>query len=291
MNFVAWGSGLYSKAIPIGSIRQDFVSERWRVGGARGMIIGCTSAKLPPFQIFNSWTAKHAAEESKGVFKPRHMYVVPNGVDVETINFSAPVTSRRILAIGRLETDKRWDRLLKALAILRNDKVEFSLRLVGDGPLRNQLQFQSRRLGLEGCVQFLGLRHDIFDLLQQSSFLIHTADAEGCPNVVLEAMAAARAVVATDAGDVPRLIENGKSGFVVRRGNDDELTHRIAALITDLDLCCAMGKAGRAKAEREFSLDQLRLNTLSAYRAAGWQDGLTAGCVSDSNTRSATQDL
>ena len=121
-------------------------------------------------------------------------------------------------------------------------------------------------------INFLGVRHDIAELLAGSTFLIHTADEEGCPNVVMEAMACGRAVIATDAGDVPRLVEDGKTGFVVRRGDDATLVERMVKLITDQDLCRSMGEAGRAKAEREFGLDRLVAETLAAYRAAGWEE-------------------
>jgi glycosyltransferase involved in cell wall biosynthesis len=88
----------------------------------------------------------------------------------------------------------------------------------------------------------------------------------------MEAMACGRAVVATDAGDVPSLIEDGKTGFIVRRGDDVALVSRCVTLLVDHDLCRRMGIAGRAKAEREFGLDRLVAETLVAYRAAGWRD-------------------
>jgi glycosyltransferase involved in cell wall biosynthesis len=88
----------------------------------------------------------------------------------------------------------------------------------------------------------------------------------------MEAMACGRAVVATDAGDVPELVEDGKTGFVVNRGDDAMLTDCMAALITNHALCRRMGEAGRAKAEREFGLDRLVSETLAAYRSMGWKD-------------------
>jgi glycosyltransferase involved in cell wall biosynthesis len=88
----------------------------------------------------------------------------------------------------------------------------------------------------------------------------------------MEAMACGRAVVATDAGDVPCLIEDGKTGFVVPRGDEAALLARIITLMTDHDLCRRMGEAGRVKAERQFGLDRLVSETLAAYRAMGWKD-------------------
>jgi glycosyltransferase involved in cell wall biosynthesis len=93
----------------------------------------------------------------------------------------------------------------------------------------------------------------------------------------MEAMACGRAVVATDAGDVPSLVEDGKTGFVVPRRDEATLLARMVTLITDYDLCQRMGEAGRAKAERQFGLDRFVSETLVAYRVMGWSEGGVIG--------------
>jgi len=108
--------------------------------------------------------------------------------------------------------------------------------------------------------------------LKDATFLVHTSDDEGCPNVVMEAMACGRAVVATDAGDVPYMIEDGITGFLVRRGDDSTLVESIVRLMSDNDLTCRMGDSARAKAEEDFGLTHLGTETLAAYRMAGWED-------------------
>ena len=268
-NVVAWWATLGSKAIRIGSIRQDFINERRRAG----RILGRMSACLPVIQICNSLAAKNNAERFAWVFRPTRILPVRNGLDINLFTFH-PLSQRKplLLAVGRLYPEKRWDRLLECVALVAAKELDFSVYLAGDGPLRAELESQARRLGVYGLVQFLGLRRDIPDLLKSSTFLVHTADGEGCPNVVMEAMACGRAVVATDAGDVPLLVEDGKTGFVVRRGEDAALVDRMIRLITDRELCRRMGEAGRAKAEQEFGLDRLVAETLAGYRNAGWKD-------------------
>jgi glycosyltransferase involved in cell wall biosynthesis len=161
---------------------------------------------------------------------------------------------------------------LKAAARLKKSGLDFLIEIAGGGPLRESLEKQLRDLELADRVRFLGHTDDVAGLLADSTFLAHTSDTEGCPNVVMEAMACGRAIVATDAGDVPSLVEDGNTGFVVSRGDDAKLVEHLATLITNGDLCRQMGEAGRLKAEREFGLSRLVEETLAAYRAAGWRE-------------------
>jgi len=268
-NFAAWWATLGSQTIPIGSIRQDFITER-RVAGR---VLGRLSARWPGVQICNSLATRRTVAQSVGPFKPTAVYAARNGLDIDRFKpHPLPRKGSSVLAVGRLFPEKRWDRLLRSVAVIAARGVECSVRLVGEGPLLAELQAQAKQLGVDGRVQFLGIRHDIPALLKDSLFLVHTADAEGCPNVVMEAMACGRAVVATDVGEVPSLVEDGTTGFVVPRGDEALLVERLVTLLADRALCRSMGEAGRAKAEREFGLDRLITETLAAYWAAGWKD-------------------
>lgn len=146
------------------------------------------------------------------------------------------------------------------------------MRIVGEGPLRTSLEQQSLALGLTDQVEFLGQRTDVPTLLGESWFLVHTSDREGCPNVVAEAMACGRAVVATDVGDIPFLVKDGKTGFVVGKEDGKLLSQRMESLIQNVELCRRMGEAGRVMAEKEFGSDRLVSETLAVYRIAGWED-------------------
>jgi glycosyltransferase involved in cell wall biosynthesis len=268
-NFAAWWATLGLQTIPLGSIRQDFICERQTAG----QVLGRLSARWPRAQLCNSLAARRTVAQSVGPFKPTQLYLARNGLDIDRFKPQpVPRKGSSVLAIGRLSPEKRWDRLLRSVAVLAARRVEVSVRLAGEGSLRGELQAQARQLGVQEMVQFMGIRHDIPALLKDSLFLVHTADAEGCPNVVMEAMACKRAVVATDAGDVPSLVADGTTGFVVPRGDDATLVERIVTLLNDRELCRAMGEAGRAKAEREFGLDRLVTETLAAYGAAGWKE-------------------
>ena len=124
-------------------------------------------------------------------------------------------------------------------------------------------------LGLARQVELLGERDDIPDLLGKCSLLIHGSYREGCPNVVMEAMASGRAVVATDVGDVKHLVIDGRTGFIVPRGDIAVLADRVIRLLEQPSLMQEMGIAARRRAEIEFGGDRLPSETLAAYRACG----------------------
>jgi glycosyltransferase involved in cell wall biosynthesis len=270
-NFPAWWAVLGTKAVAIGAMRSAFP---WTVKN-RGPLFGPLSARWPRTQIFNSHAAAESARRSKRLFVPGQLYVVCNGVDLQHFQAVPLSTAGRacVLGVGSLSRLKRWDRLLGAVLSLKRRGLDFRVRIAGAGPLRESLKEQAQAFSVTDCVEFMGHRDDIPGLLAHATFLVHTSDSEGCPNVVMEAMACGRAVVATGVGDTPFIVEHQKTGFVVPHGDDAALVERMAALIADRELCRRMGEAGRLKAEREFGLDRLVSETLAAYRAAGWKDG------------------
>lgn len=267
-NIAAWWATLGSTALSVGSIRGSFFFTRQ----GTGRILGRMCARWPHAQICNSEAAKETAEYCISLFKPNRMYVVRNGLDLSYFSPQPCPSNITLLAVGNLYPVKRWDRLIKIISLLSAKEIRFQVHHVGDGPLRGALEEQARRLGVDSLIRFLGSRNDIPALLADSTFLVHTAEEEGYPNVVMEAMACGRAIVAMDAGDIPFLIEDGKTGFVVRRGDETGFAERVFQLLSDRELCCRMGMAARAKAERDFKLDRLLAETFAVYCSIGWRD-------------------
>ncbi len=268
-NILAWWVARGTAAISIGAVQSNFIAERRN----NRTLLGKLSARWPHAQIFNSSTAEKNADRFATFFRPLRSYVVKNGVDLDKFSPQRLPEQGYILAVGSLLPVKRWDRLLRVVACLKEKGVGFEVLHAGSGPLREELEIMARGLHIEHMFRFLGNRHDIPSLLAGAVFLVHTSDVEGLPNVVLEAMACGRAVVATDAGEVPYLVADGKTGFVVSRQDETALANRMATLLADRDLSCQMGKEGRLKVEREFGLERLISETFAVYRAEGWKDG------------------
>jgi glycosyltransferase involved in cell wall biosynthesis len=260
---------LGTKAVALGALRGNFDNAKKYSGLWRGRL----SARWPRYHISNSFSSAETARRSGTIFSPKHIVVVRNGLDLE--RFSAikgnAVVKEYIVGIGSLLPYKRWDRVLRIVSEVRRKGFECRVRIAGDGPERGRLERQVQDLGLSECVEFLGSTLDVPGLLEKSRFLVHTSDTEGCPNAVMEAMACSRPVVAMEAGDIPFLVKDGRSGFIVRRGDETRFAERVVRLLADDELCHHMGLAARAKAQQEFGLGSLVEETLKAYRTAGWR--------------------
>ena len=268
-NLAASWATMGTSTVAIGAVRSDFITDK----SSCRALVGTLSARWPRAQIYNSFVSAANARSRRRVFIPSQICIVRNALDLTRF---PPVPLAiggdvHILGIGSLLPVKRWDRLLETAAGLTRQGLRFRVTIAGDGPLRAPLEQQARHLGIAERVRFPGYSDNVPGLLREATFLAHTSDNEGCPNAVVEAMAGGRAVVATDAGDVPSLVEEGRTGFVVKRGDDSALEHRVATLIRDRDLCRRMGQAGRLRAEREFGVDRLLSETFAAYTAAGWR--------------------
>lgn len=257
--------------VAIGSIRGDYLEDVRSVG----LLRASANSFWPRFQILNSVSALSNAQNASGLFRPRRAVVVRNALDLERFRSGLQCGVRQpglILGVGSLLPLKRWDRLVKAAAALKRRGFAFRVEIAGEGPMHVSLEALARTLGVSDRVRLCGRVDGVERRLHAAAVLAHTSDSEGCPNAVMEAMAAGLPVVATDSGDVPRLVEHGVTGFLVRRDDDDSLVECLGTLLQDGRLCDEMGTAARLKAEREFGLQRLVSETLDVYRAAGWRD-------------------
>jgi glycosyltransferase involved in cell wall biosynthesis len=268
-NFAVYWACLGRSIVAVGSLRASLEHAQLEAGP----ILGRLSARWPRHQ---SWNSEAAVEESRcgsRFWSPAHIFVVRNGLDLDRFR-NVPLPSgppRRIVGVGSLFENKRWDRLLHAAAALRRKGLEFQVQIVGGGPLRPRLEELASELGVQDIVEWTGSVKAVEECLAQADLLVHVADHEGCPNSVMEAMACGRAVIATEAGDVSRLVEDERTGFVVARGDDAALRNRIERCLTQPELCRRLGEAGGQKARQEFGLDRMVADMFACFRAAGWQ--------------------
>jgi len=177
-----------------------------------------------------------------------------NGVDLDRFP-AGPGGSDDVLFVGRLVEKKGLETLLRAFATVRRLRPETSLVIVGDGPLRSKLE----KLAGES-VRFLGRldSNAVAEWMRQAAVLAapsvtaRDGDAEGLPNVVVEAAASALPVVGTDHGGIPEAVVDGETGFIVPEGDAERLAARLLTILDSDDLRGRMGAAARRLAEQSF---------------------------------------
>lgn len=152
---------------------------------------------------------------------------------------------------------KRHDVLLQAIAMMREIMPAVHCLLIGDGPLRTQMEKMAKQTGLDGAVSFLGSRSDIPELLSALDVFVLTSDSESFSNVIVEAMAASLPVVAAKCGGPEEIVVEGETGFLVPPGQPLALAERILLLLQNPNVARQMGQAGRLRAAQHFNLERM----------------------------------
>lgn len=269
-----------TSALAVGSIRSDFACDLVNTGP----ILRRLSGRFPPHQICNNWQAADNVRRTGGLFVPRALQVVPNGVDLAAFSPVARAGARPVVVagVGSLIDLKNWAVLLPLATRWAADGIGVRVRIAGDGPLRASLQAEIDRLGIGPSFELVGQVDDVPGFLAEADLLVHVSSTEGMPNAVLEAMAAGRPVVTFDSGDVRRLVDDGMSGYVVPVGASDDLDVRLRLLLGDDARRDRMGRAAREKAEM-FSSTSLGGRVLAAYSSFGWRDVTTPRRLGESS--------
>ncbi len=163
--------------------------------------------------------------------------------------------------MARLDKQKDHASLLEA-ARLVPDAV---FVLVGDGPLREELEDRATRLGVEERVLFLGWREDIPEVLACADLFVLPSLYEGLPLALLEAMAAGLPIVATAIGGTSEAVVDGVTGLLVPPGEPRSLAAAIRRALDDEGLARRLGAASRERVRREFSAAAMARRTVSIY--------------------------
>jgi len=157
-----------------------------------------------------------------------------------------------IATAGRLSSEKAQDDLIIAFSKLHKNRHNMHLLILGDGPLRSFLENRVKTHKIAN-VHFLGFRKDINEIMSVIDLFVLPSLTEGLPNVVLEAFASKKPVVATNVGGVPELITDGISGILVEPSKPEDLSDAILKFYDDPSLCISMAEMGYKKIISDFS--------------------------------------
>ena len=246
-------------------------TRRWRL-----RIDRATSGLVERYVAVSQDVAEHAVRE--GGLPADKLTVIANGVDLAQFAGTVPIdpsvlgvpAGRQFFAfIGRLDAQKRPAWLLRMLGDVFARLPEHDLVLIGDGPERAALEQLARELGLESRVHFCGRRADVPEILAAADALVLPSAWEGMPNVVLEAMAAGRPVVACDVTGARELLGTGDQK-IARPDDSAGFARRIVEICGKSTENGHLGDKNRRRAG-SFSLERM----VAAYERL-WSDALAS---------------
>lgn len=182
----------------------------------------------------------------------------------------------RLLSVGRLVAKKGQDRQIEAVRLLRASGMACALRIVGDGPLRSDLERQIARLSLEKEVTLLGaLPQDrVVEEYRRADFFIHSGivdtegDRDGLPNVVPEAMAHGVPVVSSDTAGVVEAVQHGRTGWIAPHAAPEALAEGIRRLAGDDALRERTRQGAHAWVAENFLVENNARRLAEAFRSA-----------------------
>jgi colanic acid/amylovoran biosynthesis glycosyltransferase len=176
----------------------------------------------------------------------------------------------RLVCVGRLCEAKGQLLLLDATARLKAKGIRMSLVLVGDGPLRKEIETIAKDRGLEGDVRMTGWisSDQVRDELVASRALVLPSFAEGLPVVIMEAMAVGRPVLSTYIAGIPELVIPGTTGWLIPAGSVEELVAAMEeCLVSSVETLQRMGQAGRDRVIAQHSIDTEVTKLMRLFRA------------------------
>ena len=217
-------------------------------------------------------------------FKPEYIERIPNGVDIDTFRPAVhkPDPSRperNILCVSRLEYPKGVDVLLHAWGRMMHEPSSWRtflkprLRIVGQGIFLPQMKRIVDELDIQDSVEFLGLRRDVVNLLQQSWGFVLPSRWEGMPNALLEAMACQLPCIATRVSGSEDILRDGINGLLVEPENPAELAVALRRIVEDTALAQALAQEAYTTIMNEYQLKTIAEQSLQLYYRLLKQEG------------------
>jgi glycosyltransferase involved in cell wall biosynthesis len=204
---------------------------------------------------------------------------IPNGVDTD---FFIPISKNHknkiftFLFVGRLENQKGLNYLIEAVKLLASSQANFKVLIVGEGSLRNTLQLQVKKYGLENIIFFTGKKDKVQlrEYYQLANVFVLPSLWEGFPLTILEAWASEIAVITTKVNGIPAICTDKKNALLIAKENSRELSLAMKMLLENRNLSELLGQQGRILVKKSYSWQSITDETLEIYSSLQSQDGL-----------------
>lgn len=198
-------------------------------------------------------------------FHPHVHYVPSAGIDLYDFQPMSYIRAGHqiVMCVGEMTRRKNQSQVLRAIPHLKKTVSGFQVWFVGEGPLLDRCKRLAHRLGVEDDIQWLGYRHDIKTLLYKSDIVVSASRQEGVSRSLIEAMACAKPIVATDIRGHRELIAEGINGYIVPLGDARAFADACAQLLADSDIL-QMGSASRIMSLK-YDIEYVKQRMASIY--------------------------
>ncbi len=246
--------------------KQNFVFRgiaRWTLKQAT-MVTSVTPAFFPDLEVFGV-----PKERKRLIPNGSHpsLFPVPPSSELRVLRqqLSIPAGDLIVFALGRIVLKKGFDILIQALPLVKQKVPNVTLVIGGDGTDLNRLKTVAKERKVSGSVRFTGTinRTDVpayfhlCDVFTLPAVFDPKGNVDGCPNVILEAMACGKPVVASNISGIPVVVKNGETGMLVKEKNVEELAAALVHLLTDTEKREEFGRAGRERILNELTWEKV----------------------------------
>jgi colanic acid/amylovoran biosynthesis glycosyltransferase len=173
-----------------------------------------------------------------------------------------------IVTVARFVAEKNYEFALKIVRALKESQAcAFKYVIVGDGPLKNEVEARVKEYGIADCVEFRGAlkQNEVREVLDYSDLFLLSSRNEILPTVVLEAQSMGIPVVATDIGGLRQTIVDGKSGFLIPLDDVEAAKSRIIQIMKNKDLRASLGQEGKRFIAENFDIQKISRRLISVY--------------------------
>lgn len=211
-----------------------------------------------------------------GIFK---VMIINNGIDIERFKlqatghrlkikeaFGIKENEKAIGTVGRLTVEKGHSYLIETFEKAVKEFPDTKLLIVGDGPLKESLESRAMSLGLKDNIIFTGIRNDIPELLSIMDIFVLPSLKEGMPMVLLEAMAARKAIIATKVGAVIKIIDDGVTGLLIKPTDVNSMCDCLTRLLKNTEKARLLSEKAYEKVKSEFSASKMAEQYFGEYR-------------------------
>lgn len=216
---------------------------------------------------------------------PSQLHFIPNGADTTLFvprrvrngplrqAVGVPPEAPLVGQVGRLSAEKGPDVFVRAALAAHAVMPDVHFVLIGEGPLRTELEQTVARLGLTDRLHFAGLQSDMANMYAELDMVVSASRSEAMPLAVLEAMSSGVPVIVTRVGGLPDLVQHGLSGWLVGDGDYDAMAAQLVSLLREPERAARMGQRARERVVHQFSLDHSVAGTAQLLRKLAQRGG------------------